>query len=57
MCDRSVADPRFPVGGVDLIGGVDSRGNYVSKILYVKTKESGALGGVLQASTNVDPPM
>ena len=34
-----VADPGFPVGGVD------SRGGYVSKILYVKTKESGPLGG------------
>ena len=37
----SVADPGFPVGG----GGVDSRGGYVSKILYVKMKESGPLGG------------
>ena len=27
-------------GGVDLVGGdVDSLGGYVSKILYVKTKE------------------
>ena len=26
------------------LGGVDSRGGYVSKILYVKTKESGPLG-------------
>ena len=33
-------------GGVDLIGGgMDSRGGYVSKILYVKTKELGPLGG------------
>ena len=33
-------------GGVDLVGGgVDSRGGYVSKILYVKTKELGPLGG------------
>ena len=33
-------------GGVDLVGAVvDSRGGYVSKILYVKTKESGPLGG------------
>ena len=32
--------------GVDLVrGGVDSRGGYVSKVLYVKTKESGPLGG------------
>ena len=33
-------------GGVDLVGGaVNSRGGYVSKILYVKTKELGPLGG------------
>ena len=40
-------------------GGVDSQGGYVyvSKILYVKIKESGPLGGVRQASSNVDPPM
>ena len=37
---------------------MDSRGGYVSKILYVKTKESGPLGGgVRRASANVDPPM
>ena len=39
-----MADPEFPIGGVNLIGGVvDSRGSYVSKILYVKMKESGPL--------------
>ena len=33
-------------GGVDLVGGgVDSQSGYVSKILYVKTKELGPLGG------------
>ena len=41
----AVADPGFPVGGaVDLIGGVESRGGYVSKILYVEMKESGPWG-------------
>ena len=30
---------------MDLIGDVDSRGGYVSKILYVETKESGPLRG------------
>ena len=31
---------------MDLVGGgVNSRGGYVSKILYVKTKELGPLGG------------
>ena len=35
----------FPQGGVDLVGGsVDSRGGYISKILYIKMKESGPLG-------------
>ena len=44
----SVADPGFPVGGaMDLVGGggMDPRGGYVSKILHVKTKESGPVGG------------
>ena len=45
--DTSVADPGFPVGGTwtSKGGDVDSRGGYVSKILYVETKESGPLGG------------
>ena len=43
---NAVADPGFPVGGVNLVGGgVDFQGSYVWKILYVKTKESGSLGG------------
>ena len=37
-------------------GGVDSRGGYLSKILYVKMKESGPLGGVHWARP-LDPPM
>ena len=43
-----MADPGFPVGGggVDLVrGAVDPRSGYVSKILHVKTKESGPVGG------------
>ena len=33
-------------GDVDLIGGaVDLRGGYVSKMLHVKMKESGPVGG------------
>ena len=46
ICE-AVADPGFPVGGgVDLVrGAVDPRGGYVSKILHVKTKESGPVGG------------
>ena len=47
---HSVADPGFPVGGTwTSQGDVDSRSGYVSKILYVKTKESGPLGGVRRA--------
>ena len=30
-------------------GGMDSRGGHVSKILYVKTKESGPFGGACPA--------
>ena len=47
----AVADPGFPVGvGVDLVrGAVDPRGSYVSKILHVKTKESGPVGGGARA--------
>ena len=41
-----MADPGFPVGGRrPRRGALDSRGNYVSKILYVEMKESGPLGG------------
>ena len=47
----SVVDPGFPVGG-----GVNSRGGYTSKMLYVKTKESGPLGGVRWVRP-LDPPM
>ena len=55
-----MADPGFPVGGggVDLVGGgVDSRGSYVSKILYVKMKELGPLGGARAGRAPLDPPM
>ena len=55
-----MADPGFPVGGgVDLIGGaMDPRGGYVSKILHVKTKESGPVGGGrAPGAPPLDPPM
>ena len=43
---------------MDLIGGgVDSRGSYISKILYVKTKELGPLGGVHATHAPLDLPM
>ena len=44
-------------GAVDLVaGGVDSRGSYVSKILYVKMKELGPLGGACTRRAPLDPP-
>ena len=46
----AVADPGFPV-----VGGVDSRGGYVSKILYVETKVSGPLEG-RGAAPGTPPP-
>ena len=45
-------------GGVDLIGGaVDPRGSYVLKILHVKMKESGPMGGACAGRAPLDPPM
>ena len=55
-----MADPGFPRrGGADLVeGAVDPRGGYVLKILHVKTKESGPVGGgARQARPPLDPPM
>ena len=51
-----MADPGFPVGDVGLVG-VDSQGSYISKILYVKTKEFGPLGGACARHAPLDPPM
>ena len=46
----------FPKGGRGpRRGAVDPRGGYVSKILHVKTKESGPVGGA--ARPPLDPPM
>ena len=43
---------------MDIVGGgVDSRGGYVSKILYVKMKELGPLGGGTRRARPLDPPM
>ena len=49
----------FPIGGgMDLVGGgVDSRGGYVLKILYVKMKELGPLGGHALGAPPLDLPM
>ena len=53
-----MADPGFPVGGRrPRRRSIDSRGGYISKILYVETKESGPLGGVRRARPRLDPPM
>ena len=53
-----MADPGFPVGGgMDLVGGaVDPRGGYISKILHVKMKESGPMGGGGGARAGRAPP-
>ena len=54
----AVVDPGFPVGGgVDLVGGaMDPQGSYVLKILHVKMKASGPIGGVCRACP-LDLPM
>ena len=55
---RTVVDPGFPIGGMDLVGGaVDPQGGYVLKILHVKMKESGPVGGKCAGRTPLDPPM
>ena len=55
----AVADPGFPVGGgMDLVwGAVDPRGSYILKILHVKMKESGPVGGARAGRAPLDPPM
>ena len=46
MWDQSSSGSRISHKGVaNLIGGADSRGCYVSKILHAKRKDSGSLGG------------
>ena len=56
--DRPVADPGFPVGvRGPRRGAVDPRGGYVLKILHVKTKESGPVGGARAGRAPLDPPM
>ena len=47
-----MADPGFPVGGRGpRRGASDPRGGYVSKILHVKMKESGPVGGGAPGAT------
>ena len=49
---------RFPIGGRGPHrGAMDSRGGYVSKILYVKTKEFGTLVGHVPGTPPLDPAM
>ena len=51
-------DPGFPIGGHGPHrGAVDPRGGYVSKILHVKMKESGPVGGCTLGAPPLDPPM
>ena len=55
---KTGADPGFPVGGVDPLGGVDLRRGHFSVKMYVKTKELGPIGGgVRQKILYVDLPM
>ena len=54
---NAVADPEFPIGGgVDLVGGADSRGGYISKTVCVEAKESRPLAW-RAPGTSLDPPM
>ena len=47
----SVVDPGFPIGGRGPhTGGCDPRGGYVLKILHVKMKESGPVGGCVPSA-------
>ena len=50
ISSKPVADPGFPVGG-----GIDSRGGYVLKNLYIETKESGPFGRRGGCARNVPP--
>ena len=55
---KAVADPGFPVGGRGpRRGAMDPRGSYISKILHVKMKESGPIGGARAGRAPLDPPM
>ena len=53
----SVAEPGVLGGRGPGRGGVDSRGGYFWKILYVEMKESGPLGGRAPAMPPLDPPI
>ena len=55
-----VADPGFPIGGGGCRphrGGTNSPGGYVLKNLYVKTKESGLVGGARAGGAPLDLPL
>ena len=45
----AVADPGFPVGGVDPLGGHGPRHGCLLPKMYAKTKELGPVGGVCRA--------
>ena len=51
-------DPGFPMGGCGLgRGAIDPRGGYILKILHVKMKESGSVGGACARCTPLNLPM
>ena len=43
MSQVSVADPGFPLGGMDLFGGVDLQCRHFLVKMYVKMKELGPI--------------
>ena len=53
----AVADPGFPVGGVDLVGGMDSQGGYISKILYTEYERIRTLRQACAGQAPLDSPM
>ena len=53
----SAADPGFPIGGADLLGGsANLRCGHFLAEMYVKTKELGSVGGMHQWCL-LDPPL
>ena len=53
-----MADPGFPVGGVDPLGGMDPRRRHFLAKMYVKMKELDPVGGGdVRPERPLDPPM
>ena len=52
-----MADPGFPVGDIDPLGGVNLQHERFMVKMYVKTKELGPVGGGVSWAHPLDPPM